>query len=204
MCAFYLFVALCFGTSGCLFSGKKAAATVPPPPAAPKPDAAQQPNPRALPPLPVATAAPETPLPPSLPVLQNPPQATLPVPTQTPPQPKQTVRRKPSPLPPAPGGTPAPTPSTASAAPPPELREIISGDQRRQYETEFSQDVERAGAALKLAGARSLTNEQQETTARIRTFLAQATAARDNDISTALQLARRADLLSQELLKSMK
>jgi hypothetical protein len=64
--------------------------------------------------------------------------------------------------------------------------------------------VERAATVLKQAAARSLNAEQQETTARIRTFLGQAAAARDNDISTALQLVRRADLLGQELLKSMK
>jgi hypothetical protein len=57
---------------------------------------------------------------------------------------------------------------------------------------------------LKQTSTRALNARQQETTARIRTFLAQANAVRDNDISTALQLARRADLLGQELLKSLK
>jgi len=57
---------------------------------------------------------------------------------------------------------------------------------------------------LKEASTRTLNVSQQESAARIRTFLAQANAMRDDDISTALQLARRADLLGQELLKSLK
>jgi hypothetical protein len=84
------------------------------------------------------------------------------------------------------------------------LREIISIEQRRQYEAEFSQSVVRAGAVLKQASTRTLDAGQQETSARIRTFISQANALRDEDISTALQLARRADLLGQELLKSLK
>jgi len=193
-----LIVALCLGTSGCLFSGKKAVVAAPPP--APQPAAAAMP----LPPLPVPKAIPEPPEPPPLPVAENPAPSAVPAPGQIPQPPKQTVRRKPSPFPPAPAGTPAPAAANASVAPAPELREIISGDQRRQYEAEFSRDVTRAGAALRQAAARPLNTGQQETSARIRTFLAQAAAARENDISTALQLARRADLLGQELLKSMK
>jgi hypothetical protein len=64
--------------------------------------------------------------------------------------------------------------------------------------------VARAGAALKQASTRTLTASEQETVARIRSFITQANAMRDEDISTAMQLARRADLLGQELLKSFK
>jgi hypothetical protein len=112
--------------------------------------------------------------------------------------PKPVVRRSPFPTPALVPVPPVPV------APAPQLREIISGERRRQYEAEFAQGVGRAGAALKEASTRTLTASQRETVSRIRTFLTQANAARDSDISTALQLARRADLLGQELLKTLK
>jgi hypothetical protein len=198
----WLLAALCLGTSGCWLDGKKVAVTAPTPPPAPQP-AAQQPVP-ALPPLPVATATPEPPPPPPPPVAENPEPVPTPAAAPTPPPPKRVVaKRKPSPLPPTSTESPPPA-SGAAPVPPPALREIISGDQRRQYESEFRQDVGRAGSALKQAATRPLNAGQRETVARIQTFLSQANLARDNDISTALQLARRADLLGQELLKSMK
>ena len=143
-------------------------------------------------PAPVPAAQPVTTQPtPAQPVTPQP--VTTPNAPQAPPKP--AVRRNPVPAPPTP---------VAPVAPPPPLREILSGEQRRQYETEFSQGVVRAGAVLKQTSTRTLSASQQETAARIRTFLAQANAMRDDDISTALQLVRRADLLGQELLKSLK
>jgi hypothetical protein len=181
-----LLAVLCLGMSGCWF-WKKAPPKIAAPGQAPQPVAAQ-----AAPPA--LTTAPE-PAPP--PVAQNAAPTPEPAPKETPP-PKPAVRRNPVPAPPP---TAAPV---APVAPPPPLREIISGAQRRQYESEFSNGVARARAALKEASTRTLNVSQQESAARIRTFLAQANAMRDDDISTALQLARRADLLGQELLKSLK
>ncbi len=134
------------------------------------------------------------------PVANPAPPPVEPAPKETPPS-KPAARRNPVPATP-PASAPAAAP--VAPAPPPALREIISGEQRRQYEAEFAQGVVRAGEVLKQASARTLNAGQQETAARIRTFLAQATAMRADDISTALQLARRADLLGQELLKSFK
>lgn len=147
-------------------------------------------------------AAPRVPAP--VPVVQpvaqpEPPPAVAPEPAPPVVTPKPPVRRNPVPPPPPPAAAPV-----APAAPPPPLREIISAEQRRQYESDFSQGVGRANAALKQASTRTLNATQQETAARIRTFLAQASVMRDNDISTALQLVRRADLLGQELLSSLK
>jgi hypothetical protein len=185
-----LLAVLCLGMSGCWFWQKAPPKIVAPGPAA-QPVAAQ-----AAPPT--LTTAPG-PAPP--PVVQNAAPAATPTPEPAPkesPPPKPAVRRNPLPAPPP---TAAPV---APVAPPPPLREIISGAQRRQYESEFSNGVARASAALKEASTRTLNVSQQESAARIRTFLAQANAMRDDDISTALQLARRADLLGQELLKSLK
>lgn len=194
--------ALCLGTSGCWF-GKKALKAPPPPPAATQPAV---PQPVAAQPAPPAPAEPE-PLPLTQPSLV---EKLEPVPVQEPapqevPRPRPPVRRNrpPStPPPPEPAVTPAaPLPAPAPA---PQLREIISGDRRRQLDAEYSQGVARANAALKQAATRTLNAAQQQTAARIRTFLAQAGAAQENDISTALQLSRRADLLGQELVKSLK
>ena len=180
-----LLAVLCLGMSGC-WLWKKAPPKIVAPGPAPPPVAAQ-----AVPPT--LTTAPE-PAPP--PVVQNATPTPEPAPKEIP-APKPAVRRNPVPALP-------PTAPVAPVAPPPPLREIISGAQRRQYESEFSNGVARAGAALKEASTRTLNVSQQESAARIRTFLAQANAMRDDDISTALQLARRADLLGQELLKSLK
>jgi hypothetical protein len=196
-----LLAVLCIGMSGCWF-WKKAPPKIAAPVPATQPLAAQPATAEVAPPTSAAVPEPAPP-----PVAQNATPAATPVPTpKETPTPKPAVRRNPVPaLPP-----PAPPPPAATAAPvvpvtpPPPLREIISGEQRRKYESEFSQGVARASAALKQASMRTLNASQQETAARIRTFLAQANAMRDDDISTALQLARRADLLGQELLKALK
>jgi hypothetical protein len=86
----------------------------------------------------------------------------------------------------------------------PQLQEILPADRRKQYEVEYLQGTERASAALKQVAAKPLNASQQEMAARVKTFLTQAAAARGQDLSTALQLARRADLLGQELLKSVR
>jgi hypothetical protein len=191
-----LLAVLCLGLSGCWFWSKappKISAPVP----ATQPVAAQ-----VAPPTLATQPAPALP-----PVVQNATPTATPLPVRTPkenPTPQPAVRRNPVPAPPPPAPTAAPVAPVAPPPPPPPLREIISGEQRRQYEAEFSKGVARASAALKQTSTRALNARQQETTARIRTFLAQANAVRDNDISTALQLARRADLLGQELLKSLK
>lgn len=193
-----LLAVLCLGTSGCWFARQtppKIAAPVPSTqPLAAQP-VASQPAPQPATPVPEPVPLPvETGVPPST-------LSPVPAPPETP-APKPAARRNPAPAttpPPAPAVTPAPP-----VTPPPPLREIISGEQRRQYEAEFSRGVARANAVLKQASARTLNAGQQETAARIRTFLVQADAMRADDISTALQLARRADLLGQELLKSLR
>jgi hypothetical protein len=86
----------------------------------------------------------------------------------------------------------------------PQLAEILTVDKRRQYQTEYAQQVSRSNAALKQAGSHNLSGAQRETATRIRTFLNQAEAARYSDLATAVQLSRRADLLAQELVKGLK
>lgn len=98
-----------------------------------------------------------------------------------------------------PAATPAPAPETG-----PQLRELLSPQQRTEWERELSTNVAEARLALsKAASRRKLTPAQRENVSRIQTFLTQAQASRKDDLGTSLQLARRAALLGQELMKSL-
>jgi hypothetical protein len=96
------------------------------------------------------------------------------------------------------------TPATPPVPTAPQLSEILTDDRRRQYEAEFAGHVSRARDAVTRATRRRLTARQQETMQRIRTFLQQAEESKVKDVVTALQLARRADLLGQDLLGSLR
>ena len=74
---------------------------------------------------------------------------------------------------------------------------------RREYEALFAGRVSGAQAALSRASGRRLTPRQRETVQMIRTFLKQAEESKVKDLVTALELARRADLLGRDLLKSL-
>jgi hypothetical protein len=124
------------------------------------------------------------------------------------PAPKPVSRKKPpstpAPVTPTPGQAspevdPTPPPAAPAAL---QLSEILTDDRKRQIETEFSASVMRARAAVTWASGRTLTTQQNEAVQRIRTFLEQAEESKAKDLVTALQLARRADLLGQDLLKS--
>jgi hypothetical protein len=197
--AILLVTGLSLFAGGC-FSGKKTTPVVLVP---------STPAPAVVP----VTVAPDPPALPAPAVVTNP--QTLPGSPAAPAQPKpiqaaKPVKRKKA-AKPAAAPAPAPAPETAAAAPivpapqlPPQLQEILPADRRKQYEAEYSQGMARANQALKQVSKRTLDASHQEMAARVRTFLTQAQAARGKDLSTALQLARRADLLGQELLKSLR
>jgi hypothetical protein len=121
--------------------------------------------------------------------------------------PPPAEEKKPAPRRPRQTVATAPPPPTAEAAPPepvPTLREILTPERQREYENEFSRSMASARTALsRVAGRNNLSVPQRENVSRIQTFLTQADAARRDDLGTALQLARRADLLGQDLLKSL-
>ena len=87
--------------------------------------------------------------------------------------------------------------------PPPQLGEILSPEQRRQYEADYTQSLARARAALQQTSGKPLSGTQKETVGRIGTFIQQAEESKARDLATALQLARRADVLGQDLLKDL-
>lgn len=189
--------------NGCWFGRTKAATKVPPPPApavlpnAGSPDA----KPADLPALPAEALAP-------VPIDPPPPKQTvvipapkpLPSPKTTPP-PRRQQSRQPAVVPaPPPAATPVtPTP----AAPAPQLGEFLTTAQRRQLEAELLTTLQRSRSALGRINGSNLSAAQRETADRIRVFISQAEAQRPEDVATALQFARRADLLGQDLLKSI-
>ena len=188
-----LTIGLSLGLSGCWF-GKKTTA-IPPPPAA---------QPKQVPPVkPPEQPQPEQkplPTPPS-PGIEEPAQITLPAPQKTSPSRPPAKKRT---LPPAPPQPPAPAEQPqVQPSPPPQLGEILSGAQRRQYEADYAQSLSRARSALQQASGKSLSPTQRETVERIQTFIRQAEESKGKDLATALQLARRADVLGQDLLKDL-
>lgn len=179
---------------------------------------------KSLPPL----TAPTIGLPPA--PMELPPEATGPIEVESPPAPPEVVITKPesrphpeakpakpasrppaprpAAAPPAPASTPPPEPvvevPVTQPPPPPQLGEIISDQRLVELRSELAMSLERARAALTLAARRSLTRRQRETAERVRTFIRQAEEARSRDISTAVQLARRADLLAQDMTATFK
>jgi hypothetical protein len=189
--------ALVFASAGCFQSHRK---LVLPPPApvvekpVPKPQIEEPPRMEAqIPPIDVERA--------SL------PQIKPPVPKPAPPKRPPATAGASSPTGPATTSNPegeAPSSPPVVAPATPQLSEILTEDRRRQYETEFAGYVSRAREILSQASHRRANNQQQQTILRIRTFLQQAEESKVKDIVTALQLARRADLLAQDLLKSLR
>ena len=160
-----------------------------------------------------------------------PPEATTPIKIEpAPPTPEVTIikpelppppEKKPSKAPPKPAAkrpvaAPAPVPSPsvpvqpppptteAPVTQPPQLSELIPDERRAELSREIDQSLERARATLSTASHRTLSRQQEETANRVRTFVRQAEEARSRDISTAVQLARRADLLAQDLAATFK
>jgi len=186
---------LCAGLTGCASMplGKKKAISVP---AAPTPAGLPAPLPSAAPPVPVggqpvpvvAAAEPEPPPPEPLPPITR----TVPVPKPA----VQSAGRRPA------APTPAPAPAADSA--PLRLGAILSPERQRQYQADLQRSLTAARAATSQAGTAALTPTQKETMARIQTFIQQAEATAGQDLATAVQLARRAELLGQELSRSLR
>lgn len=183
----FLVVIMALGSNGC---GPRKKLVLP----APRPAVAQ--------PLPEAT-------------IETPPEIETPVPIVEIPLPEMKVEPPPPTTPPKKPAVPVPAAQTtppevqpsAPAVPPaptPRLGEILTDDRRREYQAEFTGFVTGARAAVNRTNGRQLTAAQQETVARIRVFLQQAEEQRDKDLATALQLARRADLLGKDLVNSLR
>jgi len=110
---------------------------------------------------------------------------------------------------PAPHRTnPAPVHTTPPAVteqpPPPRLGPVIPADQRRAYTRTLEESLERVRRALEFLATRNLNAEQAEAREKISTFQKQAEQAREQDLVLAVNLAKRADLLAQDLVVRVK
>lgn len=162
--------------------------TVPPPPKVEGPKVAQLPPPNTE-----ATKI-EVPAPPPKPQPQR--QA-------------KKARRK------TPPGAPAPTEVAVQTAPPaqpppeqptavPQLQQLLSPAQQTAYNKAIDQAVERTRTNLNKVQGRSLDAGQKANLERARAFLSQAEETRGSDLATAKNLAERADVLAEDLARSLR
>jgi hypothetical protein len=141
-------------------------------------------------PIPVEPAEPEPPPEEPLPPITR----TLPVPKPAAP----TAGRRPT------SPVPAEPPPAVSDSAPIRLGAILSPERQRQYQADLKRSLTAARAAASHAGTTALTPTQQETVARIQTFIEQAEGMAGQDLATAVQIARRAELLGQELSRALR
>ena len=161
--------------------------------------------PRAFSPPPVTAKAPE-PIPPA-PEIASPPEVAFepvvfdfprqidpgsqfpaPPPPARPPRPVANVPK------------PQPAPNETPSTPPLRLSQILTPEEFRRNTQDLEKYTESVkGRLAKLAG-KSLSAEQKDIAERVQTYLIQAEQARDQDLVTAVNLARRADLLAKDLV----
>jgi outer membrane biosynthesis protein TonB len=202
--AMVLAVLLVWTTSSC--RKKHAAVPVPSQPAAVQ-------APRDQPTTP-ATTAPATANPP-----QTDPAQTTPVttPASPPKEESKYQKNKPPDQPPPPKraahpSNPAPAatapqgaaPANVTPADPPRLGDILTPDQQHQYNAAIDVSLAHAQASLDFISTRQLSKEQQATVAEILNFMQQAQEKRKNDLAAAKSLAERAEVLSHDLVASLR
>jgi len=119
------------------------------------------------------------------------PQPPAPAPVVHPPKPKPDTAQAPAPPPPSP------------TQPPPAFGQILTPQQQTEFRRSYQQSAQFARQTLSQLSGRALSRDQADTANRIRSFLSQADEAQSKDPSAAAQLARRAELLARDLLKSL-
>jgi hypothetical protein len=186
-------VTLSVATTSCWL--RKAPAVFTPPSPQSRPQTADLEAPPVLPPPPDIEGAREARLPPAgqetMPPLVEPP------PEAPPARRGNVATTPPKPVPPPPAPPPPETP------PPPKLGQIFTAEQLRGYNRAIDESLDRVRKTLAAVAGRNLTAEQGEIAERIRTFQKQAEQAREQDLVTAVSLARRADLLAKDLLERL-
>lgn len=167
---------------------KKSKKPAPPPAPIPTPAQAQPPPlepPPATEPKPEAVKLPKPP----------PPEQVKPVPAPP-------VTQRPSPAgPPVQPTTPPPAPPPA---PTPQLRPILTQQQRQELDRTINARIRRARQTLAALEGRRLSKEQAAAVNQIQTFIGQAEEARKVDLIRASNLAERADVLAQDLIRRVR
>jgi hypothetical protein len=99
----------------------------------------------------------------------------------------------------------APRPTPAGPVPPvsPRLAQMFTPEEFRENNRTLDESLGRVSRNLAIIEGKNLTLAQKETADRIRTFRKQAEQVREQDLLTAVSLARRADLLAKDLLEHL-
>jgi hypothetical protein len=84
------------------------------------------------------------------------------------------------------------------------LGDILTPDQQHQYNSAIDVRLAHAQASLEYITTRQLTKEQEATVAQIQNFMAQAQEKRKDDLAAANSLAERAEVLSHDLVASLR
>jgi len=95
---------------------------------------------------------------------------------------------------------PQPAPSETPSAPALRLSQILTPEELRRNTQDLEKYTESVKSRLAKVAGKSLTAEQKDIAERVQTYLTQAEQARDQDLVTAVNLARRADLLAKDLV----
>jgi len=189
-----LILGLASGSSSCWFHKAKPVRAFVPPPPRPRPA--------------IATEIPELPPPPDIEADESYPSLPLLVPDgaraampEAGPPPAAPRR----PAPPRTVAAPQPTPvePAPEPAPAPRIGQIFTADQLREYNRNIDDSLDRVKRVLAMVAGRTLNAEMTSILNRIQTFQKQAEQARDADLVTAVNLARRAGLLAQDLIKRL-
>jgi hypothetical protein len=91
------------------------------------------------------------------------------------------------------------TPPPPEAPPPPKILQIFPLDQQRALNREVDDILDRDQKALETLARRNLAADQRDRIAQIQELLTQAKQAREQDLMTAVNLARHADTLTKDL-----
>ena len=179
--------ALSLGSTSCVFHRSPPLRVFVPPPQVARPR--------------VAVLQPELPAPPQIDWPQD-DAVTAGIPAAMPPA---------EPPPPAPRRVPPPVRATTQppaavpqdAQPTLRLGQIFTAEQSRDYNRALEESLDRVRRVLGAVAGRNLSPELTQIVSRIQTFQRQAEQAREQDLVTAVNLARRADLLAQDLVKRL-
>jgi len=184
-----LVVTAAMASSSCFLGHKQPARVFIPPPQPPSTASAKT-SPPVLPVPPTVAASGDA---------SQAPQVPPAVVVLTPPPPAPVAKRPPKPAPKAQVTPPPPAPQEPSPSVAP-MRQIFTPQQLEAYNRSLKESFDRVDSALAKLEGKKLNAGQIQTADRIRTFRKQAEQAREQDLVTAVSLAKRADLLAKDLL----
>jgi hypothetical protein len=80
----------------------------------------------------------------------------------------------------------------------------LTPEQQHEYNAAIDLSLAHAQASLGFIATRQLTTEQKATVAEIQNFIQQAQEKRKNELAAAKSLAERAEVLSHDLVASLR